>query len=288
MGVVFMNSVRYLVARYIPDLLRYEPRNIGVVVWTDHGIAGRFLGEREGRIDLRRIPDYVNNRQMYRQWIGFWRLALQRPALSPLTGGISVPLGAPEFLDALCTFSRSQYQLVEGGMIFDSTLNEPLDEIIDDLYYQLVRSDDEPRDATLEEICDRLIDTTGMRRHPLYLPQYSLQYVLDNGESDPLRFSYALVNGTPKLLYQRVPLRGSGSSLLRIVHDVAWQFERVSDMPQAKNASMAALVYLHRDEEDDSIRSALGILRSRSRVIDVSRQEEAVEQVQADMAAAMM
>lgn len=56
-----MSSNRYFVAKYIPDLLRNEPRNFGVILWTPDGVAARFLAEereRPGEIDGRRASAY--------------------------------------------------------------------------------------------------------------------------------------------------------------------------------------------------------------------------------------
>ena len=38
-----MNKTQYLLAKYIPDMHRFEPRNIGVIVWSPDGIEARFL-----------------------------------------------------------------------------------------------------------------------------------------------------------------------------------------------------------------------------------------------------
>ena len=43
-----MNTPRDLLAKYIPDPLRMEPRNIGVVLWADGNVtAWRFAGESD-------------------------------------------------------------------------------------------------------------------------------------------------------------------------------------------------------------------------------------------------
>ena len=42
-----MNTPRYLLAKYIPDPLRMEPRNIGVVLWAEGNVAARFVGESD-------------------------------------------------------------------------------------------------------------------------------------------------------------------------------------------------------------------------------------------------
>ena len=42
-----MNTPRYLLAKYIPDHLRMEPRNIGVVLWAEGNVTARFFGESD-------------------------------------------------------------------------------------------------------------------------------------------------------------------------------------------------------------------------------------------------
>ena len=42
-------STRFLVAKYIPDMRRPEPRQIGVIVWTHGKLSARFLWGAVGR-----------------------------------------------------------------------------------------------------------------------------------------------------------------------------------------------------------------------------------------------
>jgi hypothetical protein len=67
---------RYLVAKYISDLQRMEPRNIGIVVCASGVTCARFLGEKPGRpghVDGRKVPPFVTSVAAYKQWIEFWR-----------------------------------------------------------------------------------------------------------------------------------------------------------------------------------------------------------------------
>ena len=57
----------YLVAKYISDLHRMEPRNIGIIVWTRSAVSARFVAERPnkpGEIDGRSIPPFVRAWQL--------------------------------------------------------------------------------------------------------------------------------------------------------------------------------------------------------------------------------
>lgn len=69
-----MSAVRYLVAKYVPDLRRMEPKNIGVVVWSDGVVAARFAAEcpeKSGTVDDRCVPGFVRSLSAYKQWVRF-------------------------------------------------------------------------------------------------------------------------------------------------------------------------------------------------------------------------
>ena len=76
-----MSKCTYLLAKYIGDLRRFEPKNIGVIVLTEQSVAGRFVAERSaklGEVDGRSIPSFVSSASSYRQWISYWRDLIQR------------------------------------------------------------------------------------------------------------------------------------------------------------------------------------------------------------------
>src|SRR5207237_10908789 len=67
-GILAMNTIRYFLARYVPNLDRGEPRNIGVLVWSPDGVAARFLAEspdRPGVVDEAHTPAFVRNPEAY-------------------------------------------------------------------------------------------------------------------------------------------------------------------------------------------------------------------------------
>ncbi len=88
-----MNTPRYLLTKYIPDLRRGEPPNVGVIIWAPSGVEARFVGEKArsaGEVDGRSIPSYVTSTHAYKQWIEFWRLQLSAEQIVPATGGSPV------------------------------------------------------------------------------------------------------------------------------------------------------------------------------------------------------
>lgn len=64
----------YLIAKYVDDIRRNEPVNVGVVVFGDGHVAARFEGEDDqGRLDKRRIRKRVSGRDAYVAWVQHWR-----------------------------------------------------------------------------------------------------------------------------------------------------------------------------------------------------------------------
>ena len=118
-----MNTTKYLLAKYIPDLHRFEPRNIGVIVWSPVGVEARFLAEypnRPGEVDGRSIPGFVTSASAYKQWIRYWRDAFMREAVSPLDGGEVVSASSPAFIEALQQTGRGNFVIVDAGSVLDA------------------------------------------------------------------------------------------------------------------------------------------------------------------------
>jgi hypothetical protein len=156
-----MNKTKYFLVKYIPDMHRFEPRNIGVIVWSPFGIEARFLAEnanRPGEADGRSIPDWVTSHNAYRQWIHFWREALSENSIEPLRGGEIIPASSPAFMDALKETAQGNFVLMEAGAILDQVAEGDLPAVANQLFAQLVQEaakrdvyDEAKAEATLAE-----------------------------------------------------------------------------------------------------------------------------------------
>ena len=112
-----MSTVRLAVIRYVPDPVRDEPRNVGVVAWRPGEVAARFVGEDDaGDIDRRQISRrLVPDRQSYVDWVGFWRTQLAEQSISDPVRHREVTVGDPTFLEALASVTRGGFQVRDGG-----------------------------------------------------------------------------------------------------------------------------------------------------------------------------
>ena len=159
------NSVQYLVAQYVPNPLRQEPRNVGIVAKYGQLAGCRFVGEnRHGKMDGRklrlfRFPD------VYKQWVEYWKASLAREA----------------DIDSLTEDNAANYRLVRGGFVVDIG-TDPIEDVVSYLFRELVAEDG---DADAVRVSDAVaaipsfrseLSNTFKRRGLLYssIPERSL------------------------------------------------------------------------------------------------------------------
>lgn len=59
-----MSSPRFLLAKYVPDLSRMEPKNIGLVFWNNGVMKSRFVEASDS--------DFINEPLVFDGWVDFW------------------------------------------------------------------------------------------------------------------------------------------------------------------------------------------------------------------------
>lgn len=275
-----MSTTKYLVAKYVPDLQRMEPRNIGVVVWSPSGVEARFAAEKSnclGDVDGRSIPAYVNSPNTYRQWIKFWRAELKKSE-TPVGAVPSATFqGSPEFIEAFKLNSRGNFLLVDGGFLLDEIDEDELPHLTDHLFTTLVGHGgaEEPRDLTLDEVCKELISEANLHDDPRFYSRYRLNCPVGNTTED-FEFSYAYGNDSLQWLYQQVPLPKRKRQLRKNVHDSAWMFEKVVAAQIVEPEQGAALVYVNEEEQEEpEVGKLLQVLNSVTRVLNLHDPDDA-------------
>jgi hypothetical protein len=281
MGAIYMSSPQYLIAKYIPDLQRVEPRNIGVIIWAPSAVEARFVAEkydRPGEVDGRSIPPFVTSASAYKQWIRYWRDELQKVEIAPIAGGPKVSQGSRDYLAALQSSSKGNFVLVEGGYLLDEVDADALPAVADQLYATLVEPGalDEPRDPTLDEVCEQLIQEVGLDRDPNFRSRYTVNCRVAEETEEPYEFSHAYENGCLQRLYQRVPFPKKRTLFRKTIHDSAWMFEKVVQANIIQRDQGAALVYANEEQRaDPEIERSLRVLGSVTRVLNLNDREAA-------------
>ena len=135
----------YLIAKYVDDIRRNEPINVGVVVFGGGGVAARFEGEDdEGRLDKRRIRRRVSGRDAYGAWVQHWRRLVE-------TGDER----------ALLQASSKDFYLEPGGTIVLDLDERGVDDAAGELYSRLVKPEDPPAPVSLQEKSRRSLRLAG-------------------------------------------------------------------------------------------------------------------------------
>lgn len=270
-----MKTPRYALAKYIPDLDRMEPRNIGVIVWSPDGIESRFLAQKVDQpetLDGRSIPSFITSPAAYRQWIEFWQSELRKPEIQTPEGQ-TAPQGSPDFLAALQRWNRGNFVLADAGVLLDHVDADNLPNVVDHLYHALVETGrgDDPRDATLDELCDKLLEETQLTSKPGFVSRYRISCQVAPDTTETFEFSHAYTNGSLQRLYQRVPLPSRKRLLRKTVHDSAWMLEKVVQAELIGRDRTAAIVYVTDDQLTDAgVTEALRVLASVSRVLNLN------------------
>lgn len=88
-----MNNHWFLV-KYIDDIFRNEPINVGVVVTSDGSVGSHFLGQRpDGTINGQRINKRITGVETYKAWVRFIRKEADRGNLDARIEKLSKRVG---------------------------------------------------------------------------------------------------------------------------------------------------------------------------------------------------
>jgi hypothetical protein len=276
-----MNTAKYLLAKYIPDLHRFEPRNIGVIVWSPLGIEARFLAEypnRPGEVDGRSIPSFVTSASAYKKWIRYWRDAITGTSIRPLGGGDVVSSSSPSFMEVLQQTARGNFVVMDAGSVLDDISEEELPTVADQLFAQLieVNTPEEPRDIGFDELCDSLMVRAQLKHHRNFHDRYPVRCTV-RGVDEEFLFSHAIANGTIERAYQRFPIPKRKTQLQKNRDATAWMLESLLNTNIITSDKTVLLVdatpeQISQIEVDKSIR----LLGSMSRVVNIHNEAEAL------------
>jgi len=276
-----MNTTKFLLAKYIPDLHRFEPRNIGVMVCSPLSIEARFLAEypnRPGEVDGRSIPGFVTSASAYKQWIRYWRDAISGASIRPIGGGDLVTSSSPVFIEALQQTARGNFVVVDAGLVMDDISEEELPAVADQLFAQLieVNTAEDPRDIGFDELCDSLMSRTQLKHHRNFHDRYPVSCTV-RGVDEEFLFSHAIANGTLERAYQRFPIPKRKTLLQKNRDATAWMLESLLNTNVITLDKTVLLVdatpeQIAQTEVDKSIR----LLGSMSRVVNIHNEAEAL------------
>jgi hypothetical protein len=249
--------MQWLVAKYVSDLRRHEPQNVGVLLFTDQGVFSRFLGQRENRIDGRFVR-WARSLENYKGWVDFWQRSSK--------GATS----AREYLNQMQRRSIDSYFLEMGGERLVGSAGTDAESVLDDLYSSLV---EQPAPETLsvfnlaESVLKRAALGSKLKR--------KVELTVDG---DEILFDYQYDNSVPNLM-QRVSLSLGDERSWNNVYAASLTFEIAQkDEAAEKLGGRPQRIALIKPREcDQALERQLSMLGHHADVvIDVSSEDAAV------------
>ena len=253
-----LKRAEWLVAKYVPDLRRQEPKNIGILLRTGDSYLLRFLGERDaGRVDGRSVRSLVGSVDNYKAWIDYWRY-------------VAEGANEPEAISGKRRGDDS-YFLEYGGQRLLGNTEESSEDLLDNLYSILVEEMPEPDTLNVRQLSERVLDRVGIR------DQVTEKYRLPVSVTDSALFDYRYENGSVSLM-KRVTLTYDDERSWASVHAAAWDLEKASYNLSDSEGKLVALVKAR--SSDVELKQQIGLLNAVSTaVIDVGQVWEAAAQL---------
>lgn len=175
----------YQIIRYVPDLQRMEPQNIGVLVQGQSQMRCR-LWTRFRPLGDKPDFDYAN----FRKWREFFEAEVNGPQIALF----QPRRHSPEFLEYLQSRCTGNYILTRP--LHFTTQTDDIDEVTDYLYQRLVRSSEEesePAEQPVKSFREQL-KAKRLHKHPsLHIDEY---VILPNGDSELFHWQYAKNHGS--------------------------------------------------------------------------------------------
>jgi hypothetical protein len=278
-----MSSTHYILAKHVPDVFRKEPKNIGVIVWSEVGVASQFWGvDAHGVVDKREVPPFINSASAYEQWVHFWLKEIADQKVEFIGSGKFATINSPEFVQAIQTGNSDNFFLQESGVVFESITKDDLPKLAKELFESLVTSQeiDEPDTSALVKTeCEKVVRATKLASNKYFLKGVSIHPTVRVGAFEKvlsLDFSYAYKNGSIKWLGQQVALKRYPSQLAKEVQSVCYKFERAFEAEFVTRSFATSFIYPMEDQQSDSaVVDAIGLLSAYSNVIDLRNTDSA-------------
>ncbi len=230
---------RYLVAKYVQNLSRMEPRNIGIFLSYNDRIYSRFMGERNQSIDLRTVRSIFSHSGSYKEWVEYWRYLLTQEK------------SQDELFTELQASSNGNYLVIEGESLFlpREVLGSPTS-ILEYLFRLLVDEFPEqkqsPEQISLTAKCEEIIQKYDLSKTPYFLREPLVELVFD-GKRQHIRPSYSWVNGR-QIYFQKVSIDSSRpDATQKDVNNTLWMFEKLK-ISDANRITKAMIKLADREE----------------------------------------
>lgn len=272
------NAPRVAVAKYVPDLHRMEPRNIGVVVWLNGRIESRFIGvDRHGKVN---VPSFAkSDAHAYREWIESWHIQFTKKEIRLENSGKLVDRKSPEFVDALIQKSKHAFMLTDAAHILGHVPPSRLGEVADEMFARLVEREPTPGSertvyAELKSRFSEILSHSKLKEFDYHRATHDLLGKI-GGVYKYFDVDYAFgVDKSVTTVFRRVvPGHGNTSNVAALI------FQGLSTYDKGSVKYRCGAIYINSDGSQEA-QNDLDMLRQFSNLIEVSDTEKARVEVE--------
>ncbi|MGC5398578.1 hypothetical protein ACPXCP_22925 [Streptomyces sp. DT20] len=247
-----MNGSWFLV-KYVDDIFRNEPINIGVVVTAEDGVGSHFLGQRpDGSINGQRVSKRIHGVETYKAWVKFIHKEASRGALE-------------ERIEKLAKRTGDRYLIERRGPVLDGQGEDRKSpgQLANELFAVLVSAELEAA-PSLESLADRAFKRLALP--PGVRIDRGVDYKVKVRDVPQLvSFDYRC-RGDRVTLMDRVSFVRHGKPLMQSVNDLLYRIETVE-----KHQSIHDFVALYSGaDRSDEVERQLKVLNKFAHTVDLS------------------
>jgi len=261
--------ITYFIAKYVDDLTRNEPNNVGILACDGERIVARFDGENDAdSIDLRKVRHRITGSHAYRGWVHYWREAIKDPA------AVGVESATPaDLMEQLVEkVSSRDFYIEPGGSILLDADGRTLEETTRELYERIVREPDPPSPMSLQEKSRQALAAAGAPMEDAH--RFRKQFIVEldvEGVAVEHEVSYAVMNGDWHYLQEMPFDPGKPRVSRKEASHCAFLFEH------AKWKREDSLILYDASDLSGHSTELLKMLESFAPVVDVDRTDDAAE-----------
>jgi hypothetical protein len=254
-------KIFWLVAKYMPDVRRREPDNVGVILFLDGRAYHRFRGQRsDGTIDGRRIK-WAGSVANFNAWVSYWN-------------HVAASSSVEAAVETLTKQRGDENYLVEfgGERLLGSGTTDP-DDLLDELYGVLVEEETERGSLSVVKLAESLLSRLDISERVSRAVRLDVP-VDDGAIRDAILFDYRFDNGKANLI-QRVSLTVPDERSWDVVHATAWSFRAGKDaqLEVPKEKQFIALVKPR--EQDAQLNAQMALLARHAEVVSLADESSA-------------
>lgn len=263
-------KAQWLVAKYMPDLRRREPSNVGVALRVDNKTYCRFRGQVEdGTINGIHVRGWSKDLANYKSWVESWCYRFGKWDL-----------------EKLVKVSNDQNYFLEfGGERLVGNADTNPQDLLDELYSMLVEKPQEEV-VTVNSLSDNIFKKLNVYNR--MQRDFKLAIPAEAGAFDEVFFDYKYKPDDSKVtLFQAIALPYTDARTWNTVHAAAWSFQKVAEHAGQLAATNKGLERLGQQiialvkprQRDPELEGQLSVLKRYATVINVADENAATSKL---------